>query len=185
VVLLAPIARNPLRRCLGGTDPEIHPWARGDSYMTRLPAFTLIILAGCSGEQMATSVSTHLMFQGAADEAIALYRSVFPEFLVDRQEIHDDGDMMGKVRLAHVKFGDHRLIIFDSPAVHNFTFTPSMSLFVEFDDADRLRQAFEVLSEDGEVPMPLGDYGFSPLFGWLQDRYGVSWQLNLKGDEGS
>ena len=39
-----------------------------------------------------------------------------------------------------------------------------MSLFVEFEDADALKSAFETLSEDGEVAMPLGDYGFSPLF---------------------
>jgi len=123
------------------------------------------------------------MFQGAAGEAIALYQSVFPEFIVQRQELHDNGDMKGKVRLAYVKFADHSLIIFDSPPVHNFTFTPAMSLFVEFDDAAQLRQAFDILSEDGEVPMPLDNYGFSPLFGWLLDRHGVSWQLNLKGEE--
>jgi predicted 3-demethylubiquinone-9 3-methyltransferase (glyoxalase superfamily) len=145
-------------------------------------AFTLILLAGCSGGQMATSVSTHLMFQGAAGEAIELYQSVFPEFVVQRQELHEDGDAVGKVRLAYVRFADHDLIIFDSPPVHNFTFTPAMSLFVDFDDADRLRRAFETLSEGGEVPMPLDNYGFSPLFGWVQDRHGVSWQLNLKGE---
>jgi predicted 3-demethylubiquinone-9 3-methyltransferase (glyoxalase superfamily) len=131
---------------------------------------------------MATSVSTHLMFQGAAGEALELYESVFPEFIVQTQELHDDGDMKGEVRLAHVRFGDHDLIIFDSPPVHDFTFTPAMSLFVELDDADRLKQAFESLSENGAVTMPLDDYGFSPLFGWLQDRYGVSWQLSLKDE---
>jgi len=123
------------------------------------------------------------MFQGAAGEAIQLYESVFPEFVVQRQELHDDGDMKGKVRLAYVRFGNHDLIIFDSPPVHNFTFTPSMSLFVEYDDPDRLKLAFEMLSEDGEVAMPLADYGFSSLYGWLQDRYGVSWQLSLRNKE--
>lgn len=132
---------------------------------------------------MATSVSTHLMFQGAADEAIELYGSVFPEFVVRRREPHDSGDMKGRVRLAHVNFADHDLIIFDSPPVHGFRFTPAMSLFVEFDDPDRLRRAFELLSEGGEVAMPLDDYGFSPLFAWLQDRYGVSWQLSLEVED--
>ncbi len=131
---------------------------------------------------MAASVSTHLMFQGAADEAMELYKEVFPEFSVQRQELHEEGELKGKVRLAHVRFAGHDLIIFDSPPVHNFTFTPAMSLFVELDDAERLKQVFERLSEDGKVAMPLGDYGFSPLFGWAQDRFGVSWQLNLKGD---
>ena len=132
---------------------------------------------------MGTSVSTHLMFQGAADDAIELYKSVFPEFIVLTQELHDDGEMKDKVRLAHVKFGEHDLVIFDSPPVHDFTFTPAMSLFIEFDDLDHLKQAFETLSEGGTVAMPLGTYGFSPLFGWLQDRYGVSWQLSLKNEK--
>jgi predicted 3-demethylubiquinone-9 3-methyltransferase (glyoxalase superfamily) len=127
-----------------------------------------------------TSVSTHLMFQGAAGDAIELYETVFPEFVVQSQEQHDSGEMKGKVQRANVRFGEHSLIIFDSPPVHNFSFTPAMSLFVEFEDAERLRQAFEILSTDGTVAMPLDDYGFSPLFGWLQDKYGVSWQLSLK-----
>jgi predicted 3-demethylubiquinone-9 3-methyltransferase (glyoxalase superfamily) len=141
------------------------------------------MLAGFSGASMATSVSTHIMFQGAAHEAVELYQSVFPEFAVQRQELHEEGDLEGKLRLAHVKFAGHNLIVFDSPPVHNFSFTPSMSLFVEFDDEAKLRKAFETLSHEGAVAMPLDDYGFSPLFGWVQDRYGLSWQLSLKSGE--
>lgn len=132
---------------------------------------------------MATSVSTHLMFQGAAHEALELYESVFDDFVVQREELHGSGELEGKVRLAHVKFASHDLIIFDSPPVHDFTFTPAMSLFVEFDDPEVLKSAFEALSEGGEIAMPLDDYGFSSLFGWFQDRYGVSWQLSLIDQE--
>ena len=128
------------------------------------------------------SVSTHLMFQGSMDEAINLYKSVFPEFVVQSQELHDSGELKGKVRLAHVKFAGHDLIFYDSPPVHKFTFTPSMSLFVEFDDPDQLKQAFKTLSENGEVFMPLEAYDFSPLYGFFKDRYGVSWQLSLKNE---
>lgn len=62
---------------------------------------------------------------------------------------------------------------------HAFDFTPSMSLFVEMDDAQALDTAFARLSEGGNVLMPLDDYGFSPRFGWLVDRFGLSWQLSL------
>lgn len=41
---------------------------------------------------------------------------------------------------------------------------------------DRL---YAALSEKGGALMPLGDYGFSTKFGWVNDRYGVSWQLTL------
>ena len=128
------------------------------------------------------SVSTHLMFYGAASEAMELYQSEFDEFKI--QEINkygdSDGEMAGKIKIAKVKFADHDLIIIDSPPVHDFTFTPAMSLFVDFEETADLDHAFEVLSTNGKVFMPLDNYGFSPRFGWVQDRFGVSWQLNLK-----
>ena len=131
---------------------------------------------------MTLSVSTHLMFYGAASEAMELYQSLFDEFKI--QEIlpygDSDGEMAGKIKIAKVKFADQDLILIDSPPVHDFAFTPAMSLFVDFDDTADLDHAFDVLSSRGVVFMPLDNYGFSPRFGWVQDRFGVSWQLNLK-----
>jgi predicted 3-demethylubiquinone-9 3-methyltransferase (glyoxalase superfamily) len=71
------------------------------------------------------------------------------------------------------------VICIDSPVKHNFTFTPSISLFVECESEAELETAFGQLSASGAVLMPLDNYGFSKKFGWLNDRYGVSWQLNL------
>ncbi len=62
---------------------------------------------------------------------------------------------------------------------HGFGFTPAMSLFVECESEAELDAAFGRLSEGGNVLMPVGNYGFSSRFGWLTDRFGVSWQLNL------
>ena len=62
---------------------------------------------------------------------------------------------------------------------HAFTFTPSISLFVDFASADELGAAFANLSKGGKVLMPVDNYGFSRRFGWCVDRSGVSWQLNL------
>lgn len=67
----------------------------------------------------------------------------------------------------------------DSPVKHGFTFTPSISLFVECESAAELDGAFQQLAAGGQVLMPLDDYGFSARFGWATDRFGVSWQLNL------
>jgi predicted 3-demethylubiquinone-9 3-methyltransferase (glyoxalase superfamily) len=62
---------------------------------------------------------------------------------------------------------------------HGFTFTPSLSLFVDCESEADLERIFAALSEGGGVLMPLGNYGFSRRFGWVNDRFGVSWQLNL------
>ena len=54
-----------------------------------------------------------------------------------------------------------------------------MSLFVDCDSEQQLDEAFAALSDGGAVLMALQEYAFSPKFGWLADRFGVSWQLNL------
>jgi predicted 3-demethylubiquinone-9 3-methyltransferase (glyoxalase superfamily) len=127
------------------------------------------------------SVSTHLMFQGGkAHAAVELYASVFPGFTVVSVEKYGSGDPApGLINMAEIDFHGHRLIVIDSPVPHQFDFTPSMSLFVDFDQAVDLDRAFNRLADGGDVKMPLGNYGFSSRFGWLTDRFGVSWQLNL------
>jgi predicted 3-demethylubiquinone-9 3-methyltransferase (glyoxalase superfamily) len=68
----------------------------------------------------------------------------------------------------------------DSAAPHQFTFTPAMSLFVTCDTEEETEKVFEKLAEGGMVMMALGAYPFSKKFGWVQDRFGVSWQVSVK-----
>jgi predicted 3-demethylubiquinone-9 3-methyltransferase (glyoxalase superfamily) len=58
-----------------------------------------------------------------------------------------------------------------------------MSLFVDCGDEAEIDALFGKLSDGGQILMPLNAYPFSRKFGWLSDRYGVSWQLNLPNDE--
>ncbi len=62
---------------------------------------------------------------------------------------------------------------------HEWGFTPAVSLWIDCDDNDELQRLFDRLSDGGTVFMPLDDYGFSTRFGWVGDRNGVTWQLNL------
>ncbi|WP_417237132.1 VOC family protein [Bizionia paragorgiae] len=68
----------------------------------------------------------------------------------------------------------------DSPAIHDWGFTPAVSNFVECKDENELEFLFTKLSENGKVMMPLDNYGFSKKFGFVEDQFGVSWQLNLQ-----
>lgn len=121
------------------------------------------------------------MFQGRAEDAVSLYSSAFGDFEVNELERYGDNEPIaaGAFKMAHVSFAGHELMIFDSPPVHDFGFTPSFSLFVDFEAQDDLDAAFETLSKEGQVMMPPDDYGFSTQFAWFADRFGVSWQLNL------
>jgi len=67
----------------------------------------------------------------------------------------------------------------DSPPIHNWGFTPAVSNYVECKDENELERLFTKLSENGKVMMPLDNYGFSQQFGFVEDQFGVSWQLNL------
>ena len=130
---------------------------------------------------MPRTVSTQLMFDGQAEEAMALYVSVF-KGTVEGIERYGPGEPGhdGSVKRAEFTLGGHRLACIDSPAKHAFTFTPSASLFVECEDESEFVAAFEALAAGGSVLMPPSNYGFSTKFGWLNDRFGVSWQLNLR-----
>lgn len=126
-------------------------------------------------------MKTHVMFQGDADDALALYRSVFPTFEITVEDRYGAGEALpeGAIKLAAARFAGHELMIYNSPPIHEFSFTPAVSLFVELDSESALETAFSQLSKDGQVLMPVGDYGFNARHGWLVDTFGLSWQLSL------
>jgi predicted 3-demethylubiquinone-9 3-methyltransferase (glyoxalase superfamily) len=130
---------------------------------------------------MARTVTTFLMFEGKAEEAMTFYTSLFEGSEVRHVERYGPGGpgAEGTVKLAEFTLAGQRLLCIDSPVKHAFTFTPSASLFVECEDEAELDRVFAQLSAGGAVLMPPGDYGFSTKFAWVNDRFGVSWQLNL------
>jgi predicted 3-demethylubiquinone-9 3-methyltransferase (glyoxalase superfamily) len=131
---------------------------------------------------MARAFATFLMFDGAAAEAMDLYASLFSDCSIEQVERYGRGEegAEGSVKRSRVRLGRHELMFFDSPVKHAFGFTPAISIFVECESKEELGRAFEGLSAGGKVLMPLDSYGFSSLFGWVNDRFGVSWQLNLQ-----
>ena len=120
-----------------------------------------------------------LMFQGDAAPALALYRAAFADFEQLQFDEYPDGEMSGQVAMARIRIASQEICLLDSPAVHDFTFTPASSLFLDCDSEEQLRALAETLGEGGAVLMTIGDHGFSALYTWIADRFGVSWQLNL------
>ena len=120
-----------------------------------------------------------LMFQGQGQDALALYREAFPDFELLALQEHPEGPQAGQILSARIRIGGLEIMLFDSAPVHAFTFTPASSTFIECDDEAQLRALADKLGAGGAVMMPIDNYGFSSLFTWLADRFGVSWQLNL------
>ena len=124
---------------------------------------------------MITAAAPFLMFQGRCEEALTFYAATLPGCRIVSVDRKPDGT----VAMARLSIGGLEILANDSPPVHDFDFTPSTSTFVTVDSADEVDRLTAALGEDGKVLMPANDYGFSRRFGWAQDRFGVSWQINL------
>lgn len=126
-------------------------------------------------------ITTFLMFEGQAEEAMNYYMSLFNDSEVVNINHYgaEMGELEGKVIHATFTLNGQQFMCIDSNVKHKFTFTPSVSLFVACESEEELDHVFEKLSHDGEVLMPLGEYPFSKKFGWVNDQFGVSWQLSL------
>lgn len=123
-----------------------------------------------------------LMFQdGKAEEAMNFYTSLIEDSEITsiiRYGANQPGDE-GTVMQATFNLKGQEFMCIDSNVKHQFTFTPSFSIYVVCSTEEEIEALYEKLKEDREALMPLGNYGFSRKFGWVNDRYGVSWQLNL------
>lgn len=130
---------------------------------------------------MTTTLTVQLMFQGQANNALAYYAGAIAGFVLLRKTLygpHGPG-VEGTVQEAVFSIGAQVVQCIDIPVAHDFDFTPSTSLCLTIETQEQVGETFAALAEGGKELMPLGNYGFNPLFGWVQDRFGVSWQLML------
>ena len=133
---------------------------------------------------MGPTVTTFLMFEGKAEEAMTFYVSLIKDSRIVSIERYGAGGpgAEGAVMRAKFSLNGREFLCIDSPVKHNFTFTPAMSLFVDCEGEEEIDRLFAALSSGGQILMPLGQYPFARKFAWLADKYGVSWQLSLPND---
>ncbi|MGE7879244.1 VOC family protein [Peribacillus muralis] len=130
---------------------------------------------------MTKKVTPFLMFQGNAEEAMNDYTAMIEESeitSITRYGANQPGTE-GSVMQATFTLKNQEFMCIDSNAEHQFTFTPSFSIFLTCDSEEEIDRLYSGLADGGQVLMPLGDYSFSKKFGWIADKYGVSWQLTL------
>ncbi|HLR14816.1 MAG TPA: VOC family protein [Bacillota bacterium] len=127
-------------------------------------------------------VTPFLMFQdGKAEEAMRFYTSLIEDSEITniiRYGANESGEE-GTVMQANFTLKGQQFMCIDSNVKHEFSFTPSFSIYVTCEIEKEIDLLYQKLSEGGQALMPLDDYGFSKKFGWLNDCFGVSWQLNL------
>lgn len=136
----------------------------------------------------------NLWFDRNAEEAIDFYTSTFPDSrIVETMRYPDEVPDFQKDFAGQVLTIDFELFGFRFTAINAgpmFTPTPATSFFVGFDTGrdpqarEHLNQLWAALADGGQILMPLGEYPFSKYYGWVQDRFGLSWQLILGDPEG-
>ena len=128
-------------------------------------------------------ITPYLWFDDDAEQAVNLYTSLFENSAIEQVTHYDEtvaevaGRPVGSVlTMSFTLAGQGFLALNGGPL---FKPTPALSFFVNCDTDDEINILWAKLSDGGEILMPLDKYPFSERFGWINDRFGVSWQLNL------
>jgi predicted 3-demethylubiquinone-9 3-methyltransferase (glyoxalase superfamily) len=126
-------------------------------------------------------LSNGLWFDSEAAAAVAFYQSVFPDSAVhfttyfgkEGFEIHrrPAGSIMS---INFQLFGTEFQAINGGPV---FEINPSVSYFILCDTAAEANRYWDALQDGGKVLMPIDKYDWSERYGWVQDKYGLSWQI--------
>ena len=126
-----------------------------------------------------TKIVPHLWFDKEAKQAAELYTSLIPGSKVTHvSTIRDTPSGDCDVVSFHLA-GQPFMAISAGPM---FKFNPSISFHVRFQTKEEVDAAWKRLSPGGKVLMDLGSYPWSERYGWLQDQYGLSWQIISVGN---
>ena len=123
----------------------------------------------------------------AAQEMVDFYSSVFDDVTIGRTDYYTDagkeqhGHSAGDVVTIELQIANQSFIILNGG--DNFQMNPSISFFVHCRTGEEVDALWGKLSEGGKALMPLDSYPFSKRYGWLSDKFGVSWQIILTDDE--
>ncbi|WP_172370358.1 VOC family protein [Sporosarcina jiandibaonis] len=121
-----------------------------------------------------------LMFNGNAEEAIKFYASIFNNAHIESILHQENGTVMHATFTLH---GQTFMAIDNGNENDIHPFTAAFSLCVSCETEQEIDTVFKKLAKDGKILMDLGPTPFSVKFAWIEDQYGVSWQLNLEGEK--
>lgn len=127
------------------------------------------------------NINPFLWFDNNAEEAVGFYTSIFKDSKVKTSTRYNESSAnaagMPKDSVMTISFdlaGQPFVAINGGPV---FKFNPSISFIVNCRTEDEVQELWDKLSVGGLVRMPLDKYPFSEKYGWIEDKYGVSWQL--------
>ena len=121
-------------------------------------------------------ITPFLMFNGNAEEAMNFYTSIFNNAEIESIFRQENGTVMN----ATFTLNGQTFMAIDNSNGNDIPFTSTISLFVTCETEQEIDTVFKKLAEDGKILMDLAPTPFSVKFAWIEDQYGISWQLNLE-----
>lgn len=128
-------------------------------------------------------ITPHLWFDNQAEEAAEFYTSLFENSRIGRisryteEGFETHGQQEGTVMTVEFEIGGYQFIALNGGP--HFSFTPAISFFVVCETEQEVDDLWKKLSNGGEALMELNNYDWSEKYGWIQDRFGLTWQISL------
>lgn len=119
-------------------------------------------------------IMIHLWFDTEAEEASEFYHKTFENSRILSKRVIP-GTPSGDVESFTMEIEDISLMLISAGPY--FKLNPSVSFMISCTDKDEVRKYWNAFMEGGKALMPLDTYDFSELYGWAEDRFGVSWQV--------
>jgi predicted 3-demethylubiquinone-9 3-methyltransferase (glyoxalase superfamily) len=126
-----------------------------------------------------TKITPFLWYDKQALEAARFYTSIFPNSSIHGEEQFENSGPDEDQTVQIVSFELNGLEMQAMNAGPLFKFNPSISFFVKCASREEVDTYYNKLMEGGSALMPLGKYDWSEHFGWVTDRYGLTWQIML------
>lgn len=116
----------------------------------------------------------HLWFDNQAVKAAEFYSSVFPDTkIISKKTIHDTPS--GDCDIVEFQIMGFNFVAISAGPL--FKINPSISFHIRCNTIEKVDDYYEKLSKNGNVLMELNEYPFSKKYAWVEDAFGVSWQI--------
>ncbi|OPA79327.1 hypothetical protein BVG16_09580 [Paenibacillus selenitireducens] len=131
-------------------------------------------------------ISPYINLDGKCAEAVAFYENVlqaknlgvmrFGDMPNEEHPVPDN--MKDRVLHASLEFDGNVIMFSDTMPGHPFTLGDQLSIAITSADFERLKSIYHGLVEGGQALMELQTTFWSPLYGMVRDKFGITWQLN-------
>ncbi|GED67754.1 VOC family protein [Brevibacillus reuszeri] len=141
---------------------------------------------------MSLRLTPYVVLDGETKEAIAFYEKALDAKVVFVQTFADmpanpdfplPDEAKGRVAHASLKVGDSDLMFSDSFPGQSIPKGDHVTICIVSDDVEKSKRIFDALQDGGQVLMPLQETHFSPAYGNLKDKFGITFQIFTEGNQ--